>query len=542
MAIKLQIHPSSPSLDLLGPPDQSSTYSLSGYVSVSLSPSHSLFEQRRAIRILLRSLVITFEGQAELITPEAGYFSARLCSVSKELVPKTPVELSNEGHEDRDTPCTWHIMFDLPIPGWLPASDSYGDCRQGFSGTQYTLYATLNYANLEETYGQSWLSSLCTPFSSKTKAVHAEAFRMSLNRFALPPPSATATYPSNLYSITLKGGVRHPVRNPHPILSDVISKIELLASVPEHISVDGDNFLFNLCMRAPSLPESETDKLRVTRVSFEPQQIEQYSAFASATSARFPVPSAKNQPPYKPLRDAHPLHALYDVGLLATPTHYSVEEVHSLLPGYKKIDLLEKTGKALKSIEGMHPTQWFKMTVNVPFVHTFSECKDGISAQAGIPRLRATSQSPLFNVKHSMRVNLTLSYDGGDGKPSATSIISVSLPLNFVRLRSAARTNTHSLPSQLPLERLSLSDCPAFPVTVSPTNSYNVPELPAYSQLFHPNGDVRRNDCAPLPLYTPCPTLGHTSEGEHFASGAARFLTRLLSLTENCHAVIGAAL
>jgi len=35
---------------------------------------------------------------------------------------------------------------------------------------------------------------------------------------------------------------------------------------------------------------------------------------------------------------------------------------------------------------------------------------------------------------------------------------------------------------------------------------YNVPELPAYSQLFHPNGDVRRDDGVPLPLYTPCLT------------------------------------
>ncbi|KAH9043057.1 hypothetical protein EDB85DRAFT_2138713 [Lactarius pseudohatsudake] len=521
MAIKLKIHPSSPSLDLLGPPDQSSTYSLSGYVSVSLSPSHSLFEQRRTIRILLRSLVITFEGQTELITPEAGYFAARLCSVSKELVPKTPVELSNEGHEDRDMPCTWHVMFDLPVPGWLPASDPYGDCRQGFSGTQYTLYATLNYTNLEETYGSSWLSSMCTPFSSKTKAVHAEAFRISLNRFALPPPSAIVSYPPNLYSITLKGG-RHPDRNLHPIPSDVISKIELLASVPEHISVDGDNFLFNLCMRAPSLPESEAAKLRVARVSFEPQQIEQYRRrlenYILAHSrvhirrAFQSLPRRINHP-HKPLRDAHPLSALYDVGLLATPTQYFVEEVHSLLPEYKKIDLLNKTGEALKSAEGMHPTQWFKMTVNVPFMHTLSECKDGVSAQAGIPRLRATSQSLLFNVKHSMRVNLTFSYDGGDGKPPTTSIISVSLPLDFVRLRSAARTNTHSLPSQLPLEHLSLSDCPARLVTVPPANPYNVPELPAYSQLFHPNGDVRRDDFVPLPLYTPCrPTLGHTSE------------------------------
>ena len=237
-----------------------------------------MFEQRHAIRILLRSLVITFEGQAELVTPEAGYFATRLCSISKELVPKTSVELSNEGHEDRDAPCTWHVMFDLPIPGWLPASDSYGDCRQGFSGTQYTLYAALNYTNLEETYGSgpSWFSSICSPFSSKTKVVHAEAFTVSLNRFALPPPPASASYPPIFYSITLKGGVHHRDANLHPILPDIVSKIELLASVPEHISVDGDKFLFTLCMRAPSLSQSEAARLRVTRVYLEPQQIEQY--------------------------------------------------------------------------------------------------------------------------------------------------------------------------------------------------------------------------------------------------------------------------
>ena len=210
------------------------------------------------------------------MTPDAGYFATRLCSVSKELVPKTSVELSNEAIEDGDTPCTWHVMFDLPIPGWLPASDSYGDCRQGFSGTQYTLHATLNYTNLEETCGPSWLSSICTPFSLKTKVVHAEAFKVLVNRFAFPPPSASASYPPTFYSIALEDRASHPGANSNPILTDIISKIELLASVPEHISVDEHKFSFVLCIRAPSLSESEASKLCVTHVSLEPQQIEQY--------------------------------------------------------------------------------------------------------------------------------------------------------------------------------------------------------------------------------------------------------------------------
>lgn len=134
----------------------------------------------------------------------------------------------------------------------------------------------------------------------------------------------------------------------------------------------------------------------------------------------------------------------------------------------------------------------------------------------GIPRLRTTSQGPFYSVKHSMRFSVKFSYDGPDGNTLTTSAISYSLPLNFVRLRSAARTNTHSLPSQFPLEHLPLADTPVLPVIVPPINP---PELPAYSQLFHPNGDVKRDDRIPLPLYTPCPTAGHANEGEHSTSG-----------------------
>ena len=142
----------------------------------------------------------------------------------------------------------------------------------------------------------------------------------------------------------------------------------------------------------------------------------------------------------------------------------------------------------------------------------------------GIPYLRPTSQGPLFSVKHSMRFSVTFSYNDADGKSPATSTLSYSLPLDFVRLRSAARTNSHSLPSQLPLEHLSLSGPPAIPVIVPPTNPYNVPELPAYSQLFRPNGDVIRDDSVPLPLYTPSPTPDLTSECEHSASGRVQRL------------------
>jgi hypothetical protein len=244
-----------------------------------LTSPHYLFERRRAVRILLRSLVVTFEGQAELVTCEAGYAATRLCSISRELISKSPLELSNEDHEDGGEPCTWQAMFDIPIPGWLPASDAYGDGRQGFSGTQYNLYATARFSNAEETLGRTWLSALCSPFSSKIRVLHAKGHAKGhsiiLKRFALPPSSGLPNPAA--YSITPSARSPRPEGNQSPIPADIISKVQLLASVPERISVDEDRFPFTLSIWTPSLSESQAARLRVSYMSVELQQIEQYT-------------------------------------------------------------------------------------------------------------------------------------------------------------------------------------------------------------------------------------------------------------------------
>jgi len=208
---------------------------------------------------------------------EAGYAAVRLCSISKELVSKTTVELSNEGNEDGEQPCAWHVTFNLPVPGWLPASDQYGDFRQGYSGTQYNLYATVKYANMEETFlSSSWVSALCTPSSSKTKVIHAEQCGITLNRFAFPLPSSASQIPA-FFSVTPNTEALGTEDNPHPIPVDIVSNIELLASVPEHISLDDKKIPFAISIRASSLSESEAAKLRVEHMSLELQQVDEYT-------------------------------------------------------------------------------------------------------------------------------------------------------------------------------------------------------------------------------------------------------------------------
>ena len=206
----------------------------------------------------------------------------------------------------------------------------------------------------------------------------------------------------------------------------------------------------------------------------------------------------------------------------------------------------DKGDHAQKCAEGMHPTRWFTMEVDVPFSRSLSRRQDETLEWTGTPRLRATSQGPLFSVRHSIRATVTLAYDGANSDddatattvPMATSTLSFTLPLNFVRLRSAPPPPpppsncvgaAYPQPSSPPSPDGHLSSFPdsssVLPVAMPPTHPYHIPQLPAYSQLFYPNGDAKHDDSIPLPLYTPSlspssPTPSDVSEedDEHLTS------------------------
>lgn len=90
--------------ELIATPPRSA-YSLSGHVSIIVTSPYSLFERRRTARLLLQSVLLTFEGQTEIITPQTGYAPLRLCSITREIALDDPVEMSNEGHEESAESC-----------------------------------------------------------------------------------------------------------------------------------------------------------------------------------------------------------------------------------------------------------------------------------------------------------------------------------------------------------------------------------------------------------------------------------------------------
>jgi hypothetical protein len=235
---------------------------------------------------------------------------------------------------------------------------------------------------------------------------------------------------------------------------------------------------------------------------------------------------------------------LYDVGLLATPYLFTFDDVHSLIPGFNNVDVpLDRGEHVSKCAEGLRPEEWLTVEVTVPYAQTLPKCKDENFEWTGIPHLRATSQGPLFGVRHSIRAVATFVYDAGDSEPAATSTLSFTLPLNFVRLRGAP-PRTDSLNSQSPSpDRLSSPDSSSsvVPVSMPTTHPYHTPELPPYSQLFYPNGDAKYDDSIPLPLYTASPASSSSTlddvdeEDEQSSSEASCLLSDSSSSSSNVH-------
>jgi hypothetical protein len=223
----------------------------------------------------------------------------RLCSITRQLASPSPspVELSNEGHEDADGPCTWNVLFNIPIPGWLPASSTFGDeAFGGSAGVSYALYATAKFATVEDgTTSKSWfsLSSLCSAFSSRTVTAHAPSFPITLTRFAPAPPhveekAASSVFPPALYQTTTQAGNDTEPRGSDRIPLGVLEKIKVFIRVPEHIALGEDTEVpLALRMQADALNDDESTRLRVTGFSTDVEQIERYRLAAFFLSCHY---------------------------------------------------------------------------------------------------------------------------------------------------------------------------------------------------------------------------------------------------------------
>ncbi|KZT26581.1 hypothetical protein NEOLEDRAFT_1147230 [Neolentinus lepideus HHB14362 ss-1] len=525
MSVSLEIHPLSDSLEFYGHPDPSSAYSLSGHVSISLSTVSSFFERCRAVRLLLHSLTITFEGQTELVTVETGYSGMRLCSITRELAPAEPIELNNEGQEDSGTPCVWNAVFNIQVPGWLPSSDRFGDLSDNVAaGTSYSLHATARFTNIGESPTKSWLmSTLCTPFRSKARVVRAPQKTIIIQRFiptSSMASSSTSLFPLATFVASVSPDVPEEERDTSWIPQSILSNIQVLASVPSHIDVNEISFPLTLRLRARDLSVEDRKKLRFVDFTVEVEQVERYRVSPSSEyTSRSPLPPRALQPPHMPLRNPHPMCTLHDLGFATEGPNPSATRSFSILSQeHSGHYVLTGDGHVFtdSETEGERSNQWFNMQAQVPLgiSDEIVQAKDW----AGPKKLRQTEEGPLFSVRHKLHLSLTYTYDvdeedtdareedaligGNTTEPKrAEGRVGFSVPLDFVRLDP--RVAQCCTPPLSPVSSISSPSSSTSSLSLNMPCPLDASPLPPYSQLYDSNGERKIDYSTPLPLYTP---------------------------------------
>lgn len=507
MPVSIDIIPFSDSLELYGEPDFSSAFSLAGHVSISLSPPSFMFQRRRSTtRVLMQSLTVTFEGQSEIITPDIGYAPLRLCSITRELVNE-PVDLSNEGREDFNKPCSWNVIFDIPIPGWLPTTSTYGDRSAVEAGTRYALYATATFTYLEDG-SSSIFSNFCSPFSCRTHTINAPRCPVTLARLAEVPSassssSSTSVFPMALFTVDVQSGQDDTETGTTAIPPEILKKIQVVASIPNAVTLDETSVPLILRLQGNELDGSQQERLRITDFTVDVEQIETYRSTTPLDYiARCMVPPRAQQPPSFPLRKAHPVHTLYEVGLLMTPYPSKSTSTRSFSlfdPSNSAKYVISGDGRVFvhDSPRGDATTRspsetWYVLEANVPLAPEPHQ-----SDWAGLRSRRISENTPLFNVCHMMHIALRCVYEQPDGE-AVSERLHFSLPMQHVRVA-------------VPLINPSATDRTIVGAMELQKSAPYSQSLPAYSQLFYSNGERKIDYSTPLPLYEPPPSASSSS-------------------------------
>ena len=169
------------------------------------------------------------------------------------------------------SPCTslisillarWNIVFNLPIPGWLPETSRFGDRK---TGVRYTLFATANLIALEDTdsSSSSWLSALCSPFTSRQFSLNAKQ-PITIRRYATAPSLEETVVPTIDYLVKCE-----PVDQQPSVPFEILEKIKIAASAPAYGNVGGHELSITIRLRSKDLSEDDCQRVSLTRVTMD---------------------------------------------------------------------------------------------------------------------------------------------------------------------------------------------------------------------------------------------------------------------------------
>lgn len=157
------------------------------------------------------------------------------------------------------------MVFDLPIPGWLPETTTYGVEDVGI---RYILFAEAKFTHVQDdSQSSGWsLAALCAPFRSRIKSTMTVK-PVIVRRFVSPSEDPLDPSTSSTLTYLVNSPVAaYPDADKPRIPEEILSKIQVLASVPDYVDVDGDNFPLVIRMRTKDLESSECRRIQVTSV------------------------------------------------------------------------------------------------------------------------------------------------------------------------------------------------------------------------------------------------------------------------------------
>ncbi|OBZ69312.1 hypothetical protein A0H81_10966 [Grifola frondosa] len=98
--------------------------------------------------IILRSLVISFEGQTEIDNKTTGHATCPLYFKSRELIQGDPQLLDKRADEKG----SWYFGYEFLIPGWLPGSFALDDTKKerNKGTTSYALHAKAKFMDVKD--------------------------------------------------------------------------------------------------------------------------------------------------------------------------------------------------------------------------------------------------------------------------------------------------------------------------------------------------------------------------------------------------------
>lgn len=159
----------------------------------------------------------------------------------------------------------WNVVFNLPIPGWLPGSSKFGPDSVG---TCYALYATATFVNLDDPHATPFFSVLCSPFRNREWSAKA-CKPITVRRFVEPPSSeARAEAPQVTYSVKCK--VLKQLKGPLPVIpSEIMESLRIIVALPVYISTEDHKIPLLIRLRAEDVGAEVGTRLRLAGFSVD---------------------------------------------------------------------------------------------------------------------------------------------------------------------------------------------------------------------------------------------------------------------------------